>query len=801
MALPRDWRVEKHPVCDQAMYIRRIEGSDLQRHQWVRPIAPPGFAIAWPPIYHAAHILIKHRAVRNTESHNRRKGNMKITATREEALATITELRNKLQQGAPFEQLAREWSDCSSYEKGGDLGWKRVGVMYPVFEKAALNTDIGVISEPFESPSGWHIVRRLDGVLAHDWRKLKDPPPIDLELELTELLAYVKDIRPTSLKEMRSALVRTETNPQDKDPWNTALTLYMQNYANFFTPLTKRLVAGYMFYHRDRASFEYVKEILSRKLDITELERRQFQRDPEQLVQRQAHQRALCEEEILCRILDYTWDPYFWGEWVSRTENTDSVEERIRKRGKMLKNVGFTTNTAKIWEQYVKLLKDADQPQEMIIETLKRALEIGLSQPDILVLELEELAPELGKEMRDRQNDPVVRERVKARERILRLRTEPGPNTVREFRKFLDEELANPLNYPEQLFVEAMDYHYRLALSVMWEIPSIWMEYWSFLVKAKSMNEKADRILALGRAVVGDTPKFELRRAHHLIKYDRFPEAEKILKHLIQSSEGKPMATSALTLLFRAVADLDGEEKAMHIITDNLQYALPQFFANAARMCQDPKTAWSIFQMGVDRFPDNDSLVIAAAEFLEQHRDVRNARLLFQQSLTDKRNDFEIRRQLFQFELDHIAPLDHLNETQKVFTGMSVDPLVLYMQRYRFMDLYPIGTDELRVLGHLTANGTFDLTDTPNKSDYLTTIPPYGVDPETLKRDPAWIERVERRMEANDGQQVQRATIPHVIHRLLKDIRGCQLRYAPPDVDEVIDRVTKYIGRPDSRYH
>lgn len=735
---------------------------------------------------------------------------MPVTATREEALATITELRDRIRQGASFEQIAREWSDCASCEKGGDLGWTRLGKMDPNFERGALNTDIkDIVSDPFESPSGWHIVRRLDGVIAHDWRKLKAPPDFELEFELTELLAYVQSIRPTSLKEMRTALVRTETNPQDKDPWNTALTLYMQNYSNFFTPLTKRLVAGYMFYHRDRASFEYVKEILSRKLDVTELERRQFRRDRdgnvvvniEQLLQRQAHQRARCEEEILCRILDYTWDPYFWGEWVNRTENTDSVEKRIQKRTKMLNNVGFTTNTAKIWEQYVKLLKDADQPKEVIIATLKKALEIGLSQPDILILELEELAPELGKQMRERQNDPVFQERVKARERILRLRTEPGPNTVREFRKFLDEELANPLNYGEELFIEGMDYHYRLALSVMWEIPSIWMEYWSFLVKSKSMNEKADKILALGRAVVGDTPKFELRRAHHLIKYNRFPEAEKILKHLIHSSEGKPMATSALTLLFRAVADLDGEEKAMHIITDNLRYALPQFFANAARMCQDPKTAWSIFQMGVDRFPDNDSLVIAAAEFLEQHRDVRNARLLFQQSLTDKRNDFEIRRQLFQFELDHIAPLDHLNETQKVFTGMSVDPLVLYMQRYRFMDLYPIGTDELRVLGHLTANRTFDLTDTPNRSDYLTTIPPYGVDPETLKRDPAWIERAERRLEANDGQPGQRGTIPHVIHQLLKEVRGCQLRYAPPDVDEVIDGVMKYIGRPDSRYH
>jgi hypothetical protein len=297
--------------------------------------------------------------------------------------------------------------------------------------------------------------------------------------------------------------------------------------------------------------------------------------------------------------------------------------------------------------------------------------------------------------------------------------------------------------------------------------------------------------------VVGDTPLFELRRSDHLIRYNKFDDAKKILDRLLSGPE--PFASAALTILFRATADCLSEEAALGVITTYFDIAKPTVFINAARSCKNREFAWTIYQMGVDRFPADDDLVVAAAGFLEQNRDVRNARLLFQQSLTEDGKRFNIRRSLFQFELDHIAPLDHVNETQKVFKNSAVNPLLLYMQRYRFMDLYPLETEDLQLLGHLSSCGSIDLVDELNQSDRLTEIPPYGVDPKNLVRKQQWMEIVEQNVrrataqeQRDQGAQSVAKRIPPAIHVMLKGIQDCCLHFMPPNVDEVITAIERF---------
>lgn len=64
-----------------------------------------------------------------------------------------------------FEELAVEYSeDRKSAKKGGEIGWiSSAGNFYPEFEKAvfSLKKD-GEYSQPFKTPNGWHIVKRLE---------------------------------------------------------------------------------------------------------------------------------------------------------------------------------------------------------------------------------------------------------------------------------------------------------------------------------------------------------------------------------------------------------------------------------------------------------------------------------------------------------------------------------------------------------------------------------------------------------------------------------------------------------------
>lgn len=64
------------------------------------------------------------------------------------------------EHGGDFATAARRFSDDpGSREKGGDLGWFRREAMIPEFSRVAFLLKPGVISNPVESPFGYHIIQ------------------------------------------------------------------------------------------------------------------------------------------------------------------------------------------------------------------------------------------------------------------------------------------------------------------------------------------------------------------------------------------------------------------------------------------------------------------------------------------------------------------------------------------------------------------------------------------------------------------------------------------------------------------
>jgi peptidyl-prolyl cis-trans isomerase SurA len=75
----------------------------------------------------------------------------------------IVEIRERILAGEPFEEVARETSDDpSARSNGGNLGWFNAFRMVYEFETAAYKTPIGVISEPFRTSYGYHIIKVND---------------------------------------------------------------------------------------------------------------------------------------------------------------------------------------------------------------------------------------------------------------------------------------------------------------------------------------------------------------------------------------------------------------------------------------------------------------------------------------------------------------------------------------------------------------------------------------------------------------------------------------------------------------
>ncbi len=79
-----------------------------------------------------------------------------------EAKRRLTEIRERIVKGADFAEQARLQSEDASSVRGGDLGWLSPGDTVPEFEQAMDALKPGEISQPVQSPFGWHLIQVID---------------------------------------------------------------------------------------------------------------------------------------------------------------------------------------------------------------------------------------------------------------------------------------------------------------------------------------------------------------------------------------------------------------------------------------------------------------------------------------------------------------------------------------------------------------------------------------------------------------------------------------------------------------
>ncbi len=79
-----------------------------------------------------------------------------------EARRKLVALKERLDNGADFADLARLHSNDLSAAKGGDLGWLYQGDTVPDFEKAMDALKLNQTSEPVQSPFGFHLIQVLE---------------------------------------------------------------------------------------------------------------------------------------------------------------------------------------------------------------------------------------------------------------------------------------------------------------------------------------------------------------------------------------------------------------------------------------------------------------------------------------------------------------------------------------------------------------------------------------------------------------------------------------------------------------
>ena len=116
-------------------------------------------------------------------------------------------LRERIVNGEDFGSLARANSDDKvSAANGGELGWVNPGATVPQFEEVMNKLEPGQLSQPFQTPFGWHILevqerRQLDSTDQARLQKAKEAIRQRKAEEATEL--FLRRLRAESYVEIR----------------------------------------------------------------------------------------------------------------------------------------------------------------------------------------------------------------------------------------------------------------------------------------------------------------------------------------------------------------------------------------------------------------------------------------------------------------------------------------------------------------------------------------------------------------------------------------------------------------------
>ena len=140
----RKWVVVNHFVEHKFGQTVRVSAKDIKTYY----AANPGY-FKQAEQMRASHILIT--------------VDLKADRTqRSKARKRIEDIERRVQKGEDFSALAREFSECPSSERGGDLGYFGRGQLVKPFEDAAYALNQGEVSPVVETSYGYHVIKVFD---------------------------------------------------------------------------------------------------------------------------------------------------------------------------------------------------------------------------------------------------------------------------------------------------------------------------------------------------------------------------------------------------------------------------------------------------------------------------------------------------------------------------------------------------------------------------------------------------------------------------------------------------------------
>lgn len=119
--------------------------------------APYGYVFAERcevELVHSRHVLVRYAGAKNAPDD--------VERSEAEARALAESIREEIEGGADFADVAREKSEDGSAERGGDVGVVGRGVLAPEYEAAVFDVAPGELTPVVQTAYGFHVIERIE---------------------------------------------------------------------------------------------------------------------------------------------------------------------------------------------------------------------------------------------------------------------------------------------------------------------------------------------------------------------------------------------------------------------------------------------------------------------------------------------------------------------------------------------------------------------------------------------------------------------------------------------------------------
>ncbi|KAG9338136.1 hypothetical protein JZ751_027108 [Albula glossodonta] len=382
-----------------------------------------------------------------------------------------------------------------------------------------------------------------------------------------------------------------------------------------------------------------------------------------------------------------------------------------------LDKIGMEIMSYQIWVDYINFLKGVEAvgsyAENQRITAVRRVYQRGCVNPMINIEQLwrdyskyeEGINVHLAKKMiEDRSRDYMNARReyetvMKGLDRNAP--SVPPQNSPQEaqqvemWKKYIQWEKSNPLRTEDQtLITKRVMFAYEQCLLVLGHHPDIWYEAAQYLEQSsKLLAEKGDmnnsKLFSDEAANIYERAIGTLLKKNMLL-YFSFADYEEFARR----AEG---IKSGRTIFKKAREDL----RTRHHVY--VSAALMEYYCS-----KDKSVAFKIFELGLKKYGDIPEYILAYIDYLSHLNEDNNTRVLFERVLTsgslspEKSGEIWARFLAFESNIGDLASI--LKVERRRFTAFKEEyegkETALLVDRYKFMDLYPCSSSELKALGY-----------------------------------------------------------------------------------------------------